>query len=219
VLHVVALAALALRVVVALDVAAEQPSFGVWNFYLLGDRPGVPYADFDVEYPIALLAVVRALAWASGSLESFNDAVVWLNLAADLASAALLSWIWGRHAALLYLVASAPLTVLVYGTLDSLPTFATLLAVVSMVRARPLAAGGAWAVATFLKLWPAPFGLLELQSPTRWRFAAAGTISGGALLARDGWCRRDPAGRLLPRSDRVGDRDHPRPHAARDRGG
>src|SRR5438067_1607426 len=53
------------------------------NYYNLGTRPGQPYVDFEVEFPIATTQTFRGLAPAAGSRQRFGGALVGLNLAAD----------------------------------------------------------------------------------------------------------------------------------------
>jgi len=181
---VLILSCVAIRVIAALELSHSTPSVGVWRFFVIATRDRAPYSEVDVEYPIALFGVFKALQWLAGSLESFNAAVIVLNVAADAATAAVLGALWSRPAVVFYFVATTPMVTLVYGTLDILPTLAVVLFVAAHLTARPISAGIAWSAGVFLKLWPGPFVVIGLLGPRRGRFAlAAGVASAVCLCA------------------------------------
>ena len=67
------------------------------NFYEIGTRPGRPYVDFPVEFPIATAQTFRTLAPLAGDRERFGVNLVVISFVADLAIAGALAWAWGSR--------------------------------------------------------------------------------------------------------------------------
>jgi hypothetical protein len=151
------------------------------RFYEIGTHRGLPYLDFEVEYPPVTVLIASVLAL--GSFDAFIVGVILVSLACDLLVALLLWRTWGERAGLAYLVLSAPLLALGLVRLDWLPTLLAVVAFVLVLRPRKqLAAGTMLAIATFAKLWPS--ALIALWIARRqWTAIAAFCVTGALGLA------------------------------------
>jgi hypothetical protein len=147
---------------------------------------GTPYADFEVEYPPAALALIRL----TYQPDHFVQLVLLglSQLAIDLACAALLGWAWGRRSALAYLLMGLPFLVFpfIWLRIDMLSVLLAVLGVALAARGRDGRAGAVLAVAVFAKLWPiaiAPLFLVERRWRGLWAWAATGLACGVAWIA------------------------------------
>src|SRR5262245_47697043 len=86
--------ALAIHAAVAVVAAARsrQHHPDLDNYYGIGTRPGRPYVDFAVEFPVGTVVALRTIAPAAGDRAGFGMTLVAINLAADMAIAAALAW-------------------------------------------------------------------------------------------------------------------------------
>jgi hypothetical protein len=131
---------------------------------------GVPYRDFQVEYPPVTYALIKLLSGADLARSIAGVAVS--QFVCDLGIAALLRWAWGHRACIAYLLLGVPLMAypFVYARVD---LFTVLLAVGALAlvrRGRDIAGGIGLAVAVLAKLWPialAPVLLVERQAVGR----------------------------------------------------
>ena len=158
------------------------------NYYNIGTRPGRPYTDFPVEFPIGALVTFRTIAPIAGNFERFCLILVIINFAADLAIAGLLAWGWGIPAAACYAFVMIPLLDLFFLRMDLWSTaFATLGVAAWSREHRNLAAIG-FAVGAAYKLWPLAFlPLLLVPSPKRGRMASIGTAFATGIVILAGW--------------------------------
>ena len=88
---------------------SKAPNSDFDNFYNIGTRPGRPWVDFPVEFPVATTQTFRALAPLSGDRERFGVNLVVVSFVADLAIAGALAWAWGIEAAACYAFVMIPL--------------------------------------------------------------------------------------------------------------
>ena len=84
----------------------------------IGTRPGRPYVDFAVEFPVGTVVALRAIAPAAGDRARFGGTLVAINVAADLTIAAALAWAWGLEAAVGYALVAGPIADLFFLRLD-----------------------------------------------------------------------------------------------------
>ena len=177
---------------VAFAISAAQsarPATDFDRYYAIGSTAGRPYADYQVEHPIATLLVFKALARLPGGRASFGLGVVVLNLIADAIIIGSLLWGWGIVAAAYLAVVLIPVLGLFFNRIDAWSTAAAVLAVAGWRRNSPLALGGALAVGAAFKLWPLVLATL-LIVPWRGRrsvmalaaFLATAAVFGGAAL-------------------------------------
>jgi len=129
---------------------------------------GLPYRDFQVEYPPVTYLVIRLLTgW--GGLGSAISAVAVSQLLCDLGVAALLRWGWGRRAALAYLLLGMPLVCwpFIYARIDLFTVLLSIGALALIRRGRDRSGGALVAVAILAKIWPfatAPVLLIERKT-------------------------------------------------------
>lgn len=160
------------------------------NYYEIGMRPGRPYVDFMVEFPVATVQAFRTIAPIAGRRDTFGVALVVLNMAADLTIVAALWWAWGIEAAACYAVVAAPLLDLFLLRLDLWSTALATIGVAMWQRDRRHLAAIGFAAGAAFKLWPLVFlPLLLVPSRTRRRTwlpvataAVAGLVVAGAWL-------------------------------------
>jgi hypothetical protein len=158
------------------------------NYYNIGTRPGRPYKDFPVEFPVGALVTFRTIAPIAGNFERFCLILVIINFAADVAIAGLLTWGWGIPAAACYAFVMIPLVDLFFIRMDLWSTaFATLGVAAWYRERRNLAAMGFVAGAAY-KLWPLAFlPLLLVPSPRRGRTPSIGTAFAAGIVVLAGW--------------------------------
>lgn len=145
------------------DEATELDGWDVDRFQQIGDAPGAPYVDHEVEYPPGTV-VIAELMLADNVVASHRRLVA-LSLLVDLGLAAVLARFWSRRASTAYLLLGLPL---VPSGLLRLDLWAALAAVVAAAALAPLkkpsasvstARATVFAVAvvvgSLIKLWPA----------------------------------------------------------------
>jgi hypothetical protein len=176
-----------LVVVVALDQEATRGRHTVLpgdvrRYHRIATSAGVPYRDFEVEYPPVTLGAIELLD--GPTVRATTVAVMWSQLATDVVIAGLVAWGWGRRAALAYLLLGTAFLVypFLYLRLDLLSVALAVGALALARRRHPTAGAVTLAVACFAKLWP-------LVLLPRWLFArsrhaiAAFAVTAGAGLA------------------------------------
>ena len=160
------------------------------NYYNIGTRPGRPWVDFAVEFPVATAQTFRTLAPLSGDRERFGVNLVIVSFVADLAIAGALAWAWGIEAAACYAFVMIPLLDLFLLRSDLWSTaLATAAAAAWRRELRAFAAVGFGLGAAF-KLWPGMFlPLLLVPSKTGRRAApiAVAIATGMAILGAWLW--------------------------------
>lgn len=158
------------------------------NYYDIGTKPGRPYVDYPVEFPVVTAQTFRTLAPIAGNRQRFGVSLVTLNLAADVAIAAALYWGWGIEAAACYALITIPLLDLFFLRFDLWPTvLATIAAAAWRRERRVLAAVGLVAGGAF-KLWPFMFlPLLLVASDARRRIAPLAAAIAAGLTVLTGW--------------------------------
>lgn len=143
---------------------------------------GVPYRDFQIEYPPVTYALLR-LTHLESPRRTVAAVAVW-SLAFDLGTAAVLARAWSRRTALSYLVLGTPLVLFpfIYLRIDLLSVFLAVLGLGLARRRLDLPAGAALALAVLAKVWPfavAPALVVERKL----RGIAAAAATGAGLLA------------------------------------
>jgi len=158
------------------------------NYYNIGTKPGRPYKDFPVEFPVAALVTFRALAPMAGNFERFCLILVLINFAADLAIAGLLAWGWGIPAAACYAFVMIPLVDLFFLRMDLWSTAFATFGVAAWFRERRNLAAMSFVAGAAYKLWPFAFlPLLLVPSPTRGRTPAIATAFAAGMVVLAGW--------------------------------
>jgi hypothetical protein len=185
----------AARIVVAVRRGAGFGEGGadINRFRAIGRAHGIPYRDFAVEYPIALVGLCKLLVLVAPGRAAFGRVVVWLACACDLAIGAVLARAWGRVAALWYLVVALPLAPLLAVRVDLLATLLVVAALARWHRTRRADAAGGLVAGAACKLWPAAllpwlFGAArrrERRALARWTVAVALPIA-AVWFALDG---------------------------------
>jgi hypothetical protein len=148
----------------------------VRRYIEMSTAQGMPYRDFQVEYPPITFLLIKLLTGADHARSIAAVAVS--QFACDLGIAGLVNWAWGRRAGVTYLLLGLPLMAwpFVYARVDLLTV---LLAVAGMAMIRKglvagegsdrLVAGGGvgLALAVLAKLWPlalAPVLIVERKT-------------------------------------------------------
>ena len=129
-----------------------QLTSGFGRYFAIVNKGGTPYRDFSVEYPPLALGLFHLLGRAS--FGAFVRQIILVNIAAQ----ALIAWLcfkgWGARAGWSYLALSAPLMTIVYARYDLVGVAIAVAGAYLATRRVPAAAGLAWALASFVKLWP-----------------------------------------------------------------
>lgn len=183
-----------LRVIIALVaiIAAPANLKPTWlhsdalRYEQIAEAPGRAYRDHEVEYPPVLAVVIEAIGHAPGDGSGgLARRVAVLGLVLDLGTAGVLGAAFGRRVAERYLLLGTPIVGvgLAYARLDLVPVFFAALGLAFMRRQRYAAAGAAWVLGAFAKLWPAAL-LPALIVARRWRAAA---ISAALAAAGGAW--------------------------------
>jgi hypothetical protein len=163
-------------------VTSRLPHADVDNYYDIGTKPGRPYLDFAVEFPLGTTQTFRVLAPLAGTRQHFGVSLVTINVLADLAIVAALYWGWGIEAAACWAVITAPIVDLFFLRTDLWSTAIATVALAAWHRHRPsLAAIGFVAGAAF-KLWPLTF-LPLLIAPSRSRMRVTPVVAAAAAGA------------------------------------
>jgi hypothetical protein len=126
----------------------------VRRYHRIASRQGVPYRDFEVEYPPLTLAAIDALNGHNVRESTVN--LMWSQLVVDVAIAAIVGWAWGRRAMVAYLLLGLAFLwyPFLYLRLDLLSVLLAVSALALVKRRHSIAGGAGLAVACFAKLWP-----------------------------------------------------------------
>ena len=177
-----------IALVAALDIQQPQPGGDFDNYYDIGTRPGRPWVDFPVEFPVGAVQTFRTLAPLAGTRGRFVDLLVIINVAADLAIAGALAWGWGLEAAACYALVVIPLVDLFFLRMDLWSTALATIGVAAWRRGRPSAAAIAFGVGAAFKLWPVMMlPLLLVRSGSARRVTAIATAAATGLVIAAVW--------------------------------
>ena len=186
-----------LVVVVALDSRATSPGprvirgsarahatvlpGDVRRYHRIATHRGVPYRDFEVEYPPLTLAAIDLLNGHDVRESTVN--LMWSQLGLDVAIAAVIAWAWGRRAMVAYLVLGLAFLwyPFLYLRLDLLSVLLAVLALALVKRRHSLAGGAGLAVACFAKIWPAALVPRLLAKGHRVGMAAFAVVGAAGL--------------------------------------
>ena len=167
---------------------ARLPHYDFDNYYSIGTRPGRPYLDFPVEFPVGTVQVFRTLGSIAGDRERFGVGLVILSVVADVAIVSALYWGWGVVAAAGYALIVIPIIDLFFLRTDLWSTAFATIAVAAWRRDRRVVAAIGFAAGAALKLWPLVFlPLLLVPSRTRGRAAPLAAAMAAGLVVLGGW--------------------------------
>jgi hypothetical protein len=138
---------------------------------------GVPYEDFEVEYPPVALAFIHLIA-TDDTHETLTRLAL-SQLALELVVAGVLAWAWNRRAAVVYLVLGTPIIFFpfAYARLDLLTVAMAVGAVALLKKGYDRLGGVTLGLAVFAKLWPLALVPLPLVQ-RRWRSVVAIVVTG-----------------------------------------
>ncbi len=158
------------------------------NFYNIATRPGRPYVDFPVEFPVGTVQVFRTLGSTAGDRGRFGVSLVAISIVADLAIVGALYWGWGIAAAAGYAIVAIPLIDLFFLRTDLWSTAIATIAVAAWRRERRVLSALGFAAGAAFKLWPLLFLPLLIVPPrARVRFAPLLAAVLGGLAVLGGW--------------------------------
>src|SRR3954452_4388685 len=159
------------------------------NYYNIGTRPGRPYKDFPVEFPVGALVTFRTIAPMAGNFDRFCLILVVINFAADLAIAGLLAWGWGIPAAACYAFVMIPLLDLFFLRMDLWSTALATFGVAAWWRERRNLAAMGFVAGAAYKLWPVMFLPLLLAPSIKrgGRIASIATAFAAGVVVLAGW--------------------------------
>jgi len=158
------------------------------NYYDIGTKPGRPYIDYPLEFPVAVAETFRTLAPLAGNRERFGIALVVVSAVADAAIVSALVWGWGVAAAACYAVVAIPLLDLYLIRMDLWSTALATIAVAAWQRRRLSLAAVAIAAGAAFKLWPLAFlPLLVTPRDGRIRLAPIATAVVAGTLVLCAW--------------------------------
>ena len=180
----------AIAVVAATRSRIPQPGSDFDNYYGIGTRPGRPYVDFAVEFPLGTVEAFRVLAPAAETRQRFGVMLVVANVAADAAIIASLYLAWGLEAAACYALVVTPLLDLFFLRLDLWSTALATIGVATWRRGRPAFAAIGFVAGAAFKLWPLTFLPLLLVRTRRNNWAvplATAAAAGMTILALWMW--------------------------------
>ena len=152
----------------------------VRRYIEMATAKGLPYRDFQVEYPPITYAIIRLLA-GSGDLGSSIRSVAISQFFCDLAIAGVIRWGWGKRASLAYLLLGLPLICwpFIYARIDLFTVLLTVASLALIRRGRDLRGGALLAVAILAKIWPfatAPALLIERKGRGITALAVSGFV-------------------------------------------
>jgi hypothetical protein len=158
-----AIAALVLLRVVALAVVLDSgeayertSAFGydTGRYHVIAEKPGVPYRDFEVEYPPGSLALIEVVHGPTKADTMQLTGVVMLLL--DFVAAAGVAYGWGRRAAITYLALGLPMMFppFIYFRVDLLSVALAIWGFALVKRRREVVGGALMGVAVLAKFWP-----------------------------------------------------------------
>ena len=158
------------------------------RYHTIAQSRGVPYRDFDVEYPPLTLGAVELLNGTEAADTAKQVGAFSLILAFGIAAVLLLQW--KERAALWFLGLSVPLALFVYLRLDLLSVALALLSIALLRWNRDRAAGVTLGLAVFAKVWPlaiAPLFLVERRWRALWWLAGTVVVGFAAWIPWAGW--------------------------------
>jgi hypothetical protein len=158
------------------------------NYYEIGLKPGRPYVDFQVEFPVATALTFRTLAPLTATRARFGRVLVILSFAANLAIVAALAWAWGVEAAACYAFIMIPLLDLFLLRMDLWPTALATLSAAAWRRGRPVLTALAIVAGAAFKLWPVMLlPLLLVRRTARQRTLGLTTLVATGLFVLGIW--------------------------------
>ena len=181
---------LAVHVPIAVVAAfhARLPDYDFDNFYNIATKPGRPYLDFPVEFPVGTVQVFRTVGSIAGSRANFGVCLVIVSVVADAAIACALYWGWGTAAAAGYALIVIPLIDLFFLRTDLWSTAIATIAVAAWRRERRVTAAIGFAAGAAFKLWPLAFlPLLLVPARGRGRTVPIATAVAAGLAVLGGW--------------------------------
>jgi glycosyl transferase family 87 len=122
------------------------------RYHEIAEHSGIPYRDFEVEYPPVTLGAIKLLNGSTFGQTGKQIAVFSLFLSFGVAAMLLLGW--GANECATYLGLTVPLALFVYFRLDLLAVFLALAAYALLQRNQQAWAGTALTFAVFAKVWP-----------------------------------------------------------------
>ena len=154
-LGIACVALIALRLVVLTLVIINVPAYSspvVQRSHEITTTLGVPYRDFQVEYPIGELGLIELI----GPLTSDTARLVLglIAFTADIVVFVVLLWGWDLAAARRYLWLGTPLLIFIYRRSDLIAVAFAVLGIALAKRKRQGAGGTALGLAGLVKLWP-----------------------------------------------------------------
>jgi hypothetical protein len=158
----------------------------VHRYVEMSTAHGIPYRDFQVEYPPVTYGLIRLL---NGSTLGFTiGAVAVSQFACDIGIAFVLRWVWGVRAQIAYLALGLPLIVypFIYARIDLFTALLTVVGLALVRKARDVSGGATLAVAVLAKLWPltiAPILLIERRRKGMISLIITGLVGGIVWLA------------------------------------
>jgi hypothetical protein len=175
-------------IAVVAAVHARLPDYDFDNFYNIATKPGRPYLDFPVEFPVGTVQVFRTVGSIAGGRANFGVYLVIVSVVADAAIACALYWGWGTAAAAGYALIVIPLIDLVFLRTDLWSTAIATIAVAAWRRERRVAAAIGFAAGAAFKLWPLAFlPLLVVPARGRGRAVSIATAIAAGLAVLGGW--------------------------------
>jgi hypothetical protein len=167
---------------------SQRPHADLDNYYNIATRPGRPYRDFAVEFPVGTVAAFRTLGSISGNRAQFGVNIVLINIVANLVIAGVLVWGWDLATAASYAAVVTPIIDLFFLRIDLWSTAFATIAVAAWHRRRLLVAGTNIAVGALLKLWPLAFvPLLFVHVRPQSKITGVVASLGAGLAALAGW--------------------------------
>lgn len=174
---------LVIAVVVGYVSATDHSGDDFDRYWEIASSAGRPYQDFEVEYPVGTLVLLKTVAAVTRDRTLFRLTLVAANLVADGIVVAVLAWGWGRCAATFYAAAALPILSLLFFRFDLWSIAAVAAALSLWRRDARISAAVALAAGTVIKLWPLPFGALLLKPEASVRRPARAIAVFGALIA------------------------------------
>ncbi len=177
---------IAFRILVLVLGIHQGHTVDIDRFYAIGHARGRPYIDYQIEYPIALVALVKLVAFATPSSPVFTAVIIIMSLLADVVIAVLLWRTWSPGACLWFLIVESALIGLFVVRLDLVTVALVVGGTAAVLRRRPVLAALLIAVAIGMKLWPIPIALIlvpAMPAGTRRRYLTTLAASLGVLLA------------------------------------
>jgi hypothetical protein len=161
------------------DASRNVPAFrgDARRYHAIANESGVPYRDFEVEYPPVTLALVELVDGDTTRATLEHVAIAMFVL--DMAALGALAYGWGKRSALAYLALSTPFLFLpfVYFRIDLLAVALAMWGLALARRRHELGGGVLLALSVFAKLWPLAV-LPALIAARRGRALGAAVVTG-----------------------------------------